>query len=119
LNASIARRVRTKSAQANFNLTKLMAPPAKPRKIDAGQQQFLLGATEVLFRQIQNMQKAGKNEMPTGEAELLHVIKVLAQTLLDLIGNDSTLMLLTDRLKGIIAFRSSYEIAHERYLREH
>ena len=96
-----------------------MAPPAKPRKIDAGQQQYLLGATEILFRQIQKMQSAKTNEMPTGEAELLHVIKVLAQTILDVIGNDSTLALLTDRLRSIIAFRSSHEIAQERYYREY
>jgi hypothetical protein len=95
-----------------------MAPPAKPQKITTDQQQYLLGATEVLFQQIQKMQSAGKNDMPTGEAELLHVIKVLAQTLLDVIGNDSTLSLLSDRLKRIIAFRTSHEVAREKYIRE-
>ena len=95
-----------------------MAPPAKPRKIDADQQQYLLGATEILFRQIQKMQSAGKNDMPTGEAELLYVIKVLAKTILDVIGNDPTLALLTSRLKAIIAFESSHEIAQQKYLRE-
>jgi hypothetical protein len=96
-----------------------MAPPAKPRTIDAAQQQYLLGATAALFAQIQKMQRDGKNEMPTGEAELLHVIKVLARTFLDLIGDDPKLSLLRDRLNGIIAFQTSHEIAREKYFRYH
>ena len=98
-----------------------MAPPATNSgpKINIGQQHYLIGASERLVDRIQRSQGSGRDDFTSEEADLFFVLKTLAQTLLDLIGNDPSALQLTERLKRIVAFRTSTEIAREKSFREH